>query len=62
MRAGSEITHKDLASILALGAELGVALPLAELTERRSSRIYGFDDNPAVSGASLWSGIRRERE
>ena len=46
MRAGSEITHKDLASILALGAELGVALLLAELTERRSSRIYGFDDNP----------------
>jgi len=46
MRAGSEITHKDLTAILALGAELGVDLPLAELTERRSGRIYGFDDDP----------------
>jgi 3-hydroxyisobutyrate dehydrogenase-like beta-hydroxyacid dehydrogenase len=45
MRAGSEVTHKDLAAILALGAELGVDLPLAELTERRSGRIYGFDDD-----------------
>jgi 3-hydroxyisobutyrate dehydrogenase-like beta-hydroxyacid dehydrogenase len=46
MRAGSEITHKDLTSILALGTELGVALPLAELTERRCSRVYGFDEDP----------------
>jgi 3-hydroxyisobutyrate dehydrogenase-like beta-hydroxyacid dehydrogenase len=46
MRAGSEVTHKDLTSILALGDELGVALPLAELTERRCGRIYGFDANP----------------
>lgn len=46
MRAGSEVTHKDLVSILALGEELGVALPLAALTEQRSGRIYGFEDNP----------------
>jgi len=46
MRAGSEVTHKDLTSILALGAELGVDLPLAELTARRSSRIYGFEEDP----------------
>ena len=46
MRAGSEVTHKDLVSILALGKELGVDLPLATLTERRSGRIYGFDGNP----------------
>ncbi len=46
MRAGSEVTHKDLVSILALGKELGVDLPLATLTEQRSGRIYGFDGNP----------------
>ena len=46
MQAGADVTHKDLTSILALGAELGVTLPLAELTERRCRRVYGFDDNP----------------
>ena len=46
MRAGSEVTHKDLVSILALGEELGVDLPLTALTALRSGRIYGFDGNP----------------
>ena len=43
MRAGAEVTHKDLTTILELGAELGVDLPLATLTERRAGRIFGFD-------------------
>jgi 3-hydroxyisobutyrate dehydrogenase-like beta-hydroxyacid dehydrogenase len=43
MRNGAEVTHKDLITILELGAELGVDLPLATLAERRSSRIYGFE-------------------
>jgi hypothetical protein len=33
---------KDLAAIRALGEQLGVALPLAEMTERRTDRVFGF--------------------
>jgi 3-hydroxyisobutyrate dehydrogenase len=43
MRAGAEVTHKDLTTILELGAELGVELPLATLAERRCGRVYGFE-------------------
>ena len=43
MRAGAEVTHKDLTTILELGATLGVDLPLATLAERRCGRIYGFE-------------------
>ncbi len=43
MRGGAEVTHKDLTTILELGAELGVDLPLAALAERRCGRIYGFE-------------------
>ena len=43
MRAGAEVTHKDLTTILELGASLGVDLPLATLAERRCARIYGFE-------------------
>jgi 3-hydroxyisobutyrate dehydrogenase len=43
MRSGAEVTHKDLTTILELGATLGVDLPLATLAERRCSRIYGFE-------------------
>jgi 3-hydroxyisobutyrate dehydrogenase len=43
MRSGAEVTHKDLTTILDLGAELGVDLPLATLAERRCGRIYGFE-------------------
>ena len=38
-----EVTHKDLTTILELGADLGVDLPLATLAERRCGRIYGFE-------------------
>jgi 3-hydroxyisobutyrate dehydrogenase len=44
MRSGAEVTHKDLTTILELGAELGVDLPLATLAERRCGLIYGFDE------------------
>jgi 3-hydroxyisobutyrate dehydrogenase-like beta-hydroxyacid dehydrogenase len=43
MRSGAEVTHKDLTTILELGAELGVDLPLATLAERRCGLIYGFE-------------------
>ncbi len=46
MRAGWEVAHKDLTTILALGAELDVALPLAELADRRCDRVFGFDGDP----------------
>ncbi len=44
MRAGADVTHKDLATILELGQQLGVDLPLAELTERRTNRVFGFPE------------------
>ena len=47
LRAGADLAHKDLAAALELGAELGVALPMAEMTERRCDRIFGFPGDPA---------------
>ena len=44
MRAGADVAHKDLTTILALGGRLGVSLPLAELTARRCDRVFGFCD------------------
>ena len=46
MRAGSDVARKDLTTILALGSQLGVPLPLAELAERRCGRVFGFGDEP----------------
>ena len=42
MRAGADTALKDLAAIRALGEQLGVPLPLAEMTERRTDRVFGF--------------------
>ncbi len=42
MRAGAGLAHKDLAAAMALGAELGVPLPLATLTEARCDEIFGL--------------------
>jgi len=42
LRAGADLAHKDLAAALELGRELGVALPVAEMAERRCDRIFGF--------------------
>jgi 3-hydroxyisobutyrate dehydrogenase-like beta-hydroxyacid dehydrogenase len=48
MRAASLLAHKDLAAARALGEELGVALPLAALTDERCDQIFGLagDDAP----------------
>jgi 3-hydroxyisobutyrate dehydrogenase-like beta-hydroxyacid dehydrogenase len=43
MRAASLLAHKDLAAARDLGRELGVPLPLAELTDERCDEIFGFD-------------------
>ncbi len=42
MRAASLLAHKDLGAARALGEELGVDLPLAELTDARCDRIFGL--------------------
>jgi 3-hydroxyisobutyrate dehydrogenase-like beta-hydroxyacid dehydrogenase len=47
MRAASLLAHKDLAAARALGEELGVPLPLAELTDQRCDRIFGLDREAA---------------
>ena len=38
------MAHKDLDAARALGDELGVAMPVAELTDRRCERIFGLPD------------------
>jgi 3-hydroxyisobutyrate dehydrogenase len=38
------LAHKDLAAAQALGDELGVALPVAALTDARCERIFGLPD------------------
>jgi 3-hydroxyisobutyrate dehydrogenase len=42
MRAGADVAHKDLVTVLELGAQLGVPLPVAEMTERRCDQVFGF--------------------
>lgn len=42
MRAGSLLAHKDLAAALQLAESLGVAMPLAQLTEKHCDDIFGL--------------------
>ncbi len=51
MRAASLLAHKDLAAALALGDELGVALPLATLTDARCDEIFGVGGRDTVVSA-----------
>jgi 3-hydroxyisobutyrate dehydrogenase-like beta-hydroxyacid dehydrogenase len=44
MRAGSLLAHKDLDAALALGNELGVAMPLATLTAARCDAMFGLGE------------------
>jgi 3-hydroxyisobutyrate dehydrogenase-like beta-hydroxyacid dehydrogenase len=44
LRAGNRLAHKDLAAARALGDELGVALPLTELTESRIDAVFGLTE------------------
>jgi 3-hydroxyisobutyrate dehydrogenase-like beta-hydroxyacid dehydrogenase len=46
MRAASLLAHKDLGAARALGRELGVALPLAQLTDERCDEIFGLGEAP----------------
>jgi len=47
LRAGARLAHKDLAAALALGHELGVAMPLTALTEERCDRIFSIGEDTA---------------
>ncbi|HVB90957.1 MAG TPA: NAD(P)-dependent oxidoreductase [Acidimicrobiales bacterium] len=47
MRNASRMAHKDLLAARQLGDELGVPLPLADLTESRCDRIFGLGPDPA---------------
>ena len=38
------LAHKDLAAARALGEQLGVAMPLAALTDTRCERIFGLPE------------------
>jgi 3-hydroxyisobutyrate dehydrogenase-like beta-hydroxyacid dehydrogenase len=42
MRRAAGLAHKDLGAALALGARLGVALPLAEMTDARADALFGL--------------------
>ena len=61
MRAGGGRGPQGPDAILALGGRLGVALPLAELTERRCDRIFGFRDEPGDAPAPGGRACRRAR-
>lgn len=43
MRAAAALAHKDLRAAIDAGESLGVALPLAAMTERRTDAIFGID-------------------
>ena len=45
MQNGADLAHKDLLAALELGAELGVALPLAAMTEARTDYVFGVGGN-----------------
>jgi 3-hydroxyisobutyrate dehydrogenase-like beta-hydroxyacid dehydrogenase len=42
MRSASHLAHKDLRAALELGASLGVALPLAAMTDDRCDALFGL--------------------
>jgi 3-hydroxyisobutyrate dehydrogenase-like beta-hydroxyacid dehydrogenase len=44
MRAGANLAHKDLRAALALSDDLGVDLPMTELTERLCDSVFGLGD------------------
>lgn len=44
LREKAVMAHKDLDAARALGDELGVAMPVAELTDRRCERIFGLPE------------------
>jgi 3-hydroxyisobutyrate dehydrogenase len=46
MRNGATLAHKDLQAALALGEHLGVALPLAAMTETRADAVFGLAPDP----------------
>lgn len=50
MGAGARLAHKDLQAALALGASVGVDLPLTALTDELCNRIFGFVDDPGAPG------------
>ncbi|HXX89062.1 MAG TPA: NAD(P)-dependent oxidoreductase [Acidimicrobiales bacterium] len=51
MRNGAGLAHKDLQAVVALGDRLGVALPLAAMTEARIDAVFGLAPDP-MGGAS----------
>jgi 3-hydroxyisobutyrate dehydrogenase-like beta-hydroxyacid dehydrogenase len=44
LRAGNRLAHKDVAAARALGEELGVSLPLADLIEQRCDAVFGLTE------------------
>lgn len=50
MRAGANLAHKDLEAALELASELGVTLPMTELTQTLCDSVFGLGpDSPAQS-------------
>jgi 3-hydroxyisobutyrate dehydrogenase len=46
MRAGANLAHKDLRAALELAGDLGVSLPLTELTEELCDPVFGLGEIP----------------
>jgi 3-hydroxyisobutyrate dehydrogenase-like beta-hydroxyacid dehydrogenase len=50
MRAGSNLAHKDLRAALGLANELGVRLPMTELTEELCDDVFGLGSHEDKDG------------
>ncbi len=46
MQAGANLAHKDLRAALDLASELGVSLPMTEMTEELCDDVFGLGDRP----------------
>ena len=51
MAAGAGLAHKDLQAAVALGAALGVDMPLAEMCEARFDAVFGLAADPGSGDA-----------
>jgi 3-hydroxyisobutyrate dehydrogenase-like beta-hydroxyacid dehydrogenase len=50
MRTAAGLAHKDLRAALELADHLGIALPLAAMTDARTDALFGVGPDPATGG------------
>jgi 3-hydroxyisobutyrate dehydrogenase-like beta-hydroxyacid dehydrogenase len=53
MRTAAGLAHKDLRAAMEMGDALGVALPLAAMTEARADALFGLGPDPTAQSSSV---------